>query len=346
MALQHYVGDMNFEQGDKLLDILIQSIGYGIAVAHYSGVCGLESILIPELVSNVLPLLEKYKVSHFTGGPVHYEEILKEYKKNGKKVYNKVKNMVSGGASLSKELEISLNNIDKVNPHINDEKNVIVRQGLGCTENGGAATYAKKTAYKFGGVGIPLPLENMGIFKPGTSEELQYNEEGEICISGPTVMKEYLNNKEETKKVLKIHKDGKVWLHTSDLGRIDEDGQVYIIDRMKDIFMRKGFNVYPSKINDFISSIDIVDTCETIGVSHPNEQTVPVTFIKLKTNDCDIDKAKKYILEKSFENLEETSIPYNILFVENMPRNLGGKIDKKSLLENSEINYFNKYYLN
>ena len=115
---------------------------------------------------------------------------------------------------------------------------------------------------------------------------------------------------------------------------------------MKDIFMRKGFNVYPSKINDFISSIDIVDTCETIGVSHPNEQTVPVTFIKLKTNDCDIDKAKKYILEKSFENLEETSIPYNILFVENMPRNLGGKIDKKSLLENSEINYFNKYYLN
>lgn len=346
MALQHYIGDMNFEQGDKLLDILIQSIGYGIAVAHYSGVCGLESILIPELVSNVLPLLEKYKVSHFTGGPVHYEEILKEYKKNGKKVYNKVKNMVSGGASLSKELEMSLNKIDKINPNIIDEKNVIVRQGLGCTENGGAATYAKKTAYKFGGVGIPLPLENMGIFKPGTSEELPYNEEGEICISGPTVMKEYLNNKEETKKVLKIHKDGEVWLHTSDLGRIDEDGQVYILDRMKDIFMRKGFNVYPSKINDFISSIDIVDTCETIGVNHPDEQTVPVTFIKLKTNDCDIDKAKKYILEKSFENLEETSIPYNILFVENMPRNLGGKIDKKSLLENSEINYFNKYYLN
>lgn len=339
MALQHFIGDMNFEKGDKLLDILIQSIGYGIAVAHYSGVCSLESILIPQLVSNVLPLIKKYKIDHFTGGPIHYEGIVKELEAKNKKMNINAKNMVSGGASLPQNIEKKLNKIEE-NEDTYDEKNVIVRQGLGCTENGGAATYAKKGAYKFGGVGIPLPLENMGIFEPGTDIELPYNVEGEICVTGPTLMKEYLNNREESKKVLKKHNDGKIWLHTCDIGKVDEDGQFYIVDRIKDIFMRRGFNVHPSSINNFIDNIDIVESCKVIGVDHPDEQTVPVAFIKLNNENQNLEDAKNRILLDCFQNLEETSIPYDILFVDQMPRNLGGKIDGRYLIEISNIDYF------
>lgn len=338
MALQHFVGDMHFEKGDRILDILIQSIGYGIAVAHYSGICSLESVMIPELVIHILPFIKKYEISHFTGGPIHYINLLKDVDNDKTKV-PKIKNYVSGGATLPKDVESQLNGIESDLVEINNENEVIIRQGLGCTENGGAATYAKRGAYKFGGVGIPLALENMAIFKPGTDEELPIGELGEICISGPTIMLRYLNNETETERVLKVHSDGTKWLHTCDLGTIDNDGQVYITDRIKDIFMRKGFNVHPSKVNEFLEKLDIVESSKVIGVSHPDEQTVPVAFIKLKC-DMSIEEAKKIILEKCYDGLEEPSIPYEIVFVDQMPRNIGGKIDANYLLELSQIDYY------
>ena len=338
MALQHLHGDMNFEKGDKILDILIQSIGYGIAVAHYSGVCSLESIMIPELVIHILPYINKHNISHFTGGPIHYETLLKDVKDKKIKL-PKLKNCVSGGASLSKEVEKSLNNPRNCDVNLISDDDVFVRQGLGCTENGGAATYAKKGTYKFSGVGIPLAYETMAIFKPGTDEELGVDELGEICISGPTVMSKYLNNEEETAQVLKKHSDGKIWLHTYDLGRMDKDGQVYITDRIKNIFMRRGFNVHPSTINEYLESLPMVDSSAVVGIEHPDEQMVPVAFVKLANSDFDLSETKKELLNKCFLNLEETSVPYDVIFVDDLPRNLGGKVDEKKLVETYGINY-------
>lgn len=338
MALQHLHGDMNFEKGDKILDILIQSIGYGIAVAHYSGVCSLESIMIPELVTHILPYINKHNISHFTGGPIHYETLLKDIKDKKTKL-PKLKNCVSGGASLSKEVENSLNNPRDCDVNLISDDDVFVRQGLGCTENGGAATYAKKGTYKFGGVGIPLAYETMAIFKPGTDEELGVDELGEICISGPTVMSKYLDNEEETAQVLRKHSDGKIWLHTYDLGRMDKDGQVYITDRIKNIFMRRGFNVHPSTINEYLESLPIVDSSVVVGIEHPDEQMVPVAFVKLSNSDFDLSEMKKELLNACILNLEETSVPYDVIFVDDLPRNLGGKVDEKKLVETSGINY-------
>lgn len=340
MALQHKHGNMNFKEGEKLLDILIQSIGYGISVAHYSGVCGLNSILIPELVTDIYPLLKKFKPQHFTGGPIHYNKLMDRSDSEIMKLKKFSKNMVSGGASLDRKVELRLNFIDGTGKNLNEE-NILVRQGIGCTENGGAATYAKYGSYKLGGVGIPLCMENMGIFKPGTDEELPYGCEGEICISGPTVMKEYLNNPEETSKVLKKHNDGTVWLHTCDLGYTDKDGQFYITDRIKNIFMRKGFNVHPSKINDLILSLDFVEDSIVYGIEHYEEQTVPVAFVKIRDNE--LNDPKLLITEICKEKLEEFSVPYDIILVDDLPRNLGGKVDKKALLKKYNIDYSKKY---
>lgn len=338
MALQHLLGDMNISRGDVALDILIQSIGYGIAVAHYTGVCGVESVLVPKLEDHIFKYIKTGDFDHFTGGPIHYNNLLKDIDGDTSKL-PKMKTCVSGGASLPRITEQKLNSIDDVTfVETGDDGKIFVRQGLGCTENGGAATFAKKGSYKFGGVGIPLAFENMGVFVPGTDTELKMGELGELCISGPTIMKEYLNNPTETKQVLKLHSDGKLWLHTCDIGMIDDDGQVYLTDRIKDIFMRRGFNVHPSTISQFLDSIDIVDTSKVIGVSHPEDQTVPVAFVKLKEG-VPLENAKERILENCFQGLEEPSIPYDIFFVDEMPHNLGGKIDGNYLLEISQVNY-------
>lgn len=334
MALEHLNGSLNFKPGDKMLDILIPSIGYGLSVMHYEGVCGLETILIPTLQSDIYPLLKKNKPDHFAGGPIHYENLV-SYHENDPIIYGK--NFVSGGASLPKTIEKKLNKIKEDDTF--EEKNIFVRQGLGCTENGGASTYAKKGAYKPYGVGIPLLYETVGIFKPGTDVELGFNTDGEICINGPTVMKEYLNNEEETNKVLKKHNDGKIWLHTADIGYMDEDGQIFIKDRIKNIFARRGFNVHPNTVADFISSLPIVEKAFVMGINHPDEQMVPVAFIKLK-EEMPLKEAENIINENCYQFLEETSIPYEIVFVSDLPLNLGGKVDTKKLLELSQIDYF------
>ena len=334
MALEHLNGSLNFKPGDKMLDILIPSIGYGLSVMHYEGVCGLETILIPTLQSDIYPMLKKYKPDHFAGGPIHYDTLVSHHE-NDSLIYGK--NYVSGGASLPKKTEKILNKIGENDTF--EEKNIFVRQGLGCTENGGASTYAKKGAYKPYGVGIPLIYETVGIFKPGTDVELGFNTDGEICINGPTVMKEYLNNEEETNEVLKKHKDGKIWLHTADIGYMDEDGQIFIKDRIKNIFARRGFNVHPNTVADFISSLPIVEKAFVMGINHPDEQMVPVAFIKLK-EEMPLKEAENIINENCYQFLEETSIPYEIVFVSDLPLNLGGKVDTKKLLELSQIDYF------
>lgn len=338
MALQHLLGDMGLERGDVLLNILIDSIGYGLGTMHYSGCCGFKSILYPKLETDMSKLFLKYRPQHFTGGPIH-AETLEKYLKNPKneknaeeliKILQEMKNWVTGGAPLKSSTEEFFNNLG-----------ITLRNGLGCTENGGAATFEKKGAEKKGSVGIPLMLETMSIFKVGTDEELKYNEPGEICITGPTVMQKYLNNPEETAKTIKLHRDGRRWIHTGDEGYMDEDGHVYIIGRYKKMTHRLGFNIHPQTIADDLSraNVEHVNEYHVITVPHPQEQNVPVAFIAVEPS-ININKIKKDLIEYAKVNLSQYDIPYDYVFViGNLPRNIGGKVDDKKLLEFVNLDY-------
>lgn len=328
-----------FKTGERSLDALISSIGYGISMEHSFGCLGIHCILIPELVTDIFPrLLCITKPDSFAGGPVHCINLYRSPEfKNGLIPY--VNNLISGGASLDKELERSINGVSE--GYIEKPNDtIIVRQGYGATECCGSATYAVHGAYKFGGVGIPLPLENMGIFVPGTDKELQYGEEGEICISGPTIMSRYLNNPSETANVMKKHSDGTVWLHLADLGHCDEDGQFYITDRIKNIFMRTGFNVHPAKIAEFITMQSGVEECCVVGIEHPDQQCVPVAFVvKEQNNSVSDDALKQHLIDACYHNLTETDIPFEWVFIQSIPRNMGGKMDTKKLLQEHPIRY-------
>lgn len=331
LAIGEKISD-HYRRSETGLDILIQSIGYGVSTMHSFSCIGLHTVMVPELVTDKLPaLLCKVKPDCFPGGPVHYINIArsKEYSE-GKIPYIRG---YSGGASLEKVIEMKLNNVSEGYVEKDGDK-LLVRQGYGSTECCGAAIGNIYGSYKFGSIGIPMANILVSIFKPGTDEECKYGEEGEICVCGDTVMTGYLNNKSETDLVLKRHSDGKIWLHQGDLGWCDEEGHFFMTDRIKNIFMRTGFNVHPSKITEFISSLSYISECAVIGVPDSKEQMVPAAYMVINP-DCKEGKDSiwKSVQKECENNLSETDIPVYWYFVDNIPRNAGGKIDNNKLKE-------------
>ena len=118
-----------------------------------------------------------------------------------------------------------------------------------------------------GTVGIPFHHVTMAIFDPKTNKELKYNEVGELCITGPNNMLGYYDNEEETKKIIRKHKDGLEWIHSGDLATINEDGKIFIKGRMKEMIIRHdGFKVFPIEIEEVICSCDKVKSCKVVGI--------------------------------------------------------------------------------
>lgn len=341
-AALNYIDGKVFE--GNFLDALLPSIGYGISMLHYQTVSGRYVYLIPELLTDkTAKAVSVLKPDNMPGGPVHYIN-LKASREFQEGLLPKRQNYISGGASLPGDIEKTLNGVDENYQEEGINEDIIVRQGYGLTENVATGTYSKRGTYRFGSIGIPMLYNTISIFKPGTDEELTYNEEGEICVTGPCVMQGYLNNEEETEKVILKHADGRKWIHTKDLGYMDEEGRVFLTERIKNIFMRTGFNVHPAKIAEYINTIPSVRNAAVIGFDHPKEQGVPVAFIEFEPSAIS-DKSKQALLEEvnqmCYSNLEETSVPYDYVIVDSLPINAGGKIDVRSITKESEID-FNK----
>ena len=335
-----YINGEYFE--GNFMDALLPSIGYGISMIHYQAASGRYVYLIPELLTTKFPeAVEKLKPDNFPGGPVHYINLIKS--NLCEKQDFQVENFISGGASLPRSVEKGLNKVDEdYEERGGSNSDLKVRQGFGLSENAAVGAYNKRGWYKFGSIGIPIIYENVGIFEPGTDRELPYNEQGEICITGPTVMKEYLNNQKETDAVIKVHADGERWIHTKDIGYIDETGHIYHVDRIKNIFMRTGFNVHPAQIAEFLNELPFVVNSAVIGFEHPEEQAVPVAFVQIdesQRNHRTDEDLRSVLLSKSTENLEQPSVPVDFVFVDELPINAGGKIDQGLIRKQADIDF-------
>lgn len=321
-----------------MMDALLPSIGYGISLLHFQTVSGKYIYLIPELITTTFPdVLCKLCPDNFAGGPIHYIN-LKSSRQFVDGTLPQFKNLISGGATLPKEVERSLNKVEDDYEEVEVNHNIIVRQGYGLSENVAMGTYSKWGAYKFGSIGIPVPYITISIFKNGTDEELKYGESGEICISGPSVMAGYLNEQSETDKVVLQHSDGRCWIHTKDIGYMDESGHIFHVDRIKNIFMRRGFNVHPSIIAEFINTISFIKNSIVIGFEHPEEQHVPIAFIEVEYSNMEVKEMLGVIKQACYEALEEPSVPYSFVVVDEFPINAGGKIDIRRIKSDSKIN--------
>ena len=232
-----------------------------------------------------------------------------------------LKGIYSGGDSLSSE---SKYRIDKF---LKDRHcKVKIQEGYGATECVAASCLTPNEYYKEDSIGIPLPDMYFKIVKPETETELPYGEVGEICISGPTVMRGYVNQEEETRNTLKRHKDGLIWLHTGDLGIMDEDGFVYFKQRMKRMIVTNGYNVYPSQIEKVIIKHEAVEQVCVIGVKDPIKIQHVKACIVLKEGYKETDELRASILELCKKNIARYALPYDMEFRESLPKTKVGKI--------------------
>lgn len=205
-----------------------------------------------------------------------------------------------------------------------------LREGYGLSEC--APAVALTPIYgrvKYGSAGVPVPDTDVKIVDPQTGAEItEPNIVGEILVKGPQVMQGYWEQPEETAMVLK---DG--WLHTGDLGSLDEDGYVFIADRLKDMIIMGGEKIYPREIEDLLYAHPVVKEVAAIGVPHALRGEVPQAYVVLKE---DAATSEKELRQYCAEHLSKFKIPHKIEFIEALPRNSVGKVLRRLLRERLE----------
>ena len=332
LAQQGGVNVCDARPKDKVMTILPIFHGFGLGVVTHCPLClKVEVILIPEFDSKrFAKIIEKYKPQIIAGVPTLWETMMNS-KYFEELDLSSLKYVISGGDYLTIPMEKAMNKFLRKRG-----ANISISKGYGMTESVAATAYTFDGTNEPGSIGIPMIGNSFRICNPDTNEELPFGEEGEICVNGPTVMMGYLNNKEETKKVLRTHKDGKVWLHTGDLGYISEEGIIYFTQRLKRVIVSSGFNVYPSMMEEVIEKHPLVKRCCVIGIPHPHRIKVAKAFVVLNNNIKPTAKIKKEIRELCKSNLAAYSQPKEIEFREELPKTLYNKVDYKSLEKEEE----------
>lgn len=201
---------------------------------------------------------------------------------------------------------------------------VKVQNFYGQTENSPAATSLldEDALTKIGSVGKPLARTEIRI-DDGEGGELPIGYVGEITVKGPQVMKGYLKNPEETAFALR---DG--WLYTGDLGRVDEEGYLFIVDRKKDMIIRGGENIYPIEIEEVLFQMPQVFEAAVVGIPHPIYGEVPKAYVRIKD---DKQLSEEEIMTYSATQLAKYKLPFQIEFIDELPRNASGKVLKHVL---------------
>jgi long-chain acyl-CoA synthetase len=223
---------------------------------------------------------------------------------------------------------------EKVDKFIADHNGkTIIREGYGLTECVTATCLTPINGYRPGSIGIPFPDVLFKIVRIGTTENLPYGEEGEICISGPNVMLGYVDNPEETASTLKVHADGRTWLHTGDLGMMDSDGFVYFKQRYKRMIISSGYNIYPCQIEDVLNSFPGIETSCAIGIPDPVRQQRVKAFIVLKDGVQRTDELMSEIKAYCKDNIARFALPKEYEVIDKMPMTKIGKIAYTELEE-------------
>ena len=331
IALQFQAYPKLFHRGQKLMNVMPPFIAYGFACGiHLPLVLGFTVIIIPNLDPAKLgSLVLKHKPEHMFGVPAHYQQLAADPKLRDKDL-SFIINYAAGGDSLSRGAEQTVN--DFLAAH---GARYPIAKGYGMTEVSSAATVAAGLDNKPGSVGIPMVNTVVAAFEPGTDQELPIGQRGELCISGPCLMKGYYNKPEETAILLRRHPDGRVWAHTGDMGYLDEDGFVFLDSRIKRMIIRHdGFKVFPSMIENVVSRHPAVHQCSVVGCTDKDhtQGRLPFVYIVLK---ADITAKKKQVIRElermCAEELPEYVQPVAYKFIPSMPMTPVGKVDYRQL---------------
>ena len=315
--------------GMKMLSIMPVFHGFGLGVGiHTALIGGATCILIPQFSVKVYAdTLIKRKPELIPGVPTLFEALLRAEGLE-KADLSFLKGIFSGGDSLSPELK------KKVDAFLKDHGcTEQIREGYGTTECVTASCLTPKSYARSGSIGVPFPDTFYKIVKPGTHEECDPNTEGEICISGPTVMLGYMDNPTETAQTLQQHGDGRVWLHTGDLGHMDEDGFVYFRQRLKRMIITSGYNVYPSQLENIIDGHDKVLLSCVIGIKDQYRGQKIKAYVVPMPGIEPTEALKQEILDYCSDKIAKYALPREVEFRTELPKTLVGKVAYRVLEE-------------
>ncbi len=334
MAWQYKLSGLDLRPEHKFMNMMPPFIAYGFDMVHMPLVMGMEVDLVPMFDAKKFDLLiDKYKPNHFAGVPNHFTSISKS-KTLDKQDLSYIITAASGGDGMSAQ-----------NQKINSEflmahgaKNG-VSPGYAMTEVNSIFSVCVQDHFKYGSVGFPLPGATVGIFDENNNE-LKYNEDGQICLLTPTKMLGYYKNEAATNEVLVTHDDGKVWVHSGDLGHIDEDGYIWVTGRIKDMIIRHdGFKVFPGKIEKVINANPAVDECKVVGIRNLDyaQGQKPKVHIKLKKEYLGQEKRILNEIKNSCKtSLAAYEIPYDFEFRDSFPLTPIGKVNRIALQKEDE----------
>lgn len=321
----HYISLSHFHAGERFLDILPPFLSYGLYVGIHMPLCAqMEVVLCPDPSPDKFPaLIKKYKPNHFAGGPLHVENMVCD-KRIQKMNLSFMATAAYGGDKTTEEWVSMVNTFLKAHNAPNN-----LQIGYGMTETCG--TFCTTTPEH--NLMIPFVNNNVRILDVDTGTDLRCGQEGEICLSGPTVMKGYY--KHDTKDDIIWKEDGVSWLHTGDLGYMTEDGHFVISGRIKRVSWARGtdgviYRVYPMKIEEVISKCPMVHRCCVICKPDEKKGNLSVAFVVL-TDDNKQEKAIFEIETLCKTELPETSRPAKYYIVETLPLTGAGKVDYRSL---------------
>lgn len=325
------------DDATSVLAILPIFHGFGLGVcvnACFMG--GGKSILVPVFTpETVADLIRSRKPSFVIGVPTLFDALSRNPKMH-KADLSCLRATFSGADMLPRPVKERFEEMVK-----KQGGNVQLLEGYGLTEAVTAIMATPIGNYREGSIGVPFPDMLAKIVKLDSIEEAPLGEEGEICVSGPAVMMGYLDQPEETANTLKKHADGRVWLHTGDIGTMDEDGFFYFKLRQKRMIKSSGMNVYPAQVEDlFYKHEKVRDAC-VIGVPDEAQVQVVKAFIVLKNPADATPETQTELISYAREHLIKWSCPRSIEFRDDLPKTLVGKI-AFNVLEKEEIEKLKK----
>lgn len=293
------------------LAVLPLAHAYGIVAANVFFLRGLTIIAHPRFdTSAVLSAIERYRIASFAGVPAMFVALL--YTPDADKYdTSSLQTCVSGSAPLPVAILESFE----------QKFGCRILEGYGLSEASAVLTgHSLDMPRKAGSVGKPIADVEVVVVDEN-DQPVPVGEVGEVIARGPNIMRGYYNMPEETRATLR---DG--WLHTGDMGRFDEDGYLYIVERKKDLIIRGGFNIYPRDVEEVLNSHPAVLEASVVGV--PSERMgEEVKAFVVTRSPVDAETLMAYCRQ----SLANYKTPSQIEFINALPRNAVGKIDKKEL---------------
>lgn len=333
VAQQYIIGERELRRESKWLQVLPLFIAYGVTCSLMIPLTvGMTLIVRIPMAESIAVICKKFKPNHIMYGPAYWEAFADT---NEDLDLSNFIAPISGGDTLHAATETKINNYLK-----KQGSPYPLMNGYSMTEVGAAVSVNYKYAHEFGSVGMPFVKNIISAFDTETGQELQYGERGEICIQTPSMMLGYVNNPEETNNIIREHEDGKLWVHSGDLGYITEDGFVHIIGRLKRYMMYSANGIYKK-----IFSLDIekvllehpcVDNCAVVPIADSITFQRPVAFIILKKNIPNNENIENQFKSYAEKNLQDGYKPVRYIFVDKFPLTKVGKVDYLALEKDAE----------